>query len=210
MYRGQPHRRSHGSLAAPAEQHAGASVVGLGGLARNAERRVDHQRHEPLRRVDVLGGLGRQERISDRHRRRLRRRAGLRHRAAEYAGAARSLLAAVPIHDAGKRRDGLPHAALGDGRRRLPELPAQPALAIYRQGDSQHRCGDGGRGAGGQRFAPRTHLIFLAVDRRHRRARLRGQVLRLPPGQQQGLPHGGIDRRRSRPLPHAGGAAHRD
>ncbi len=90
-------------------------------------------------------------RISDRHRRCLRRCAGLRHRAAEHAGPARPLLAAVPVDDAGKGRDGLPHAALGDGRRRIPELPAQPALAIHRQGDSQLRRGDGGRGAGGER-----------------------------------------------------------
>ena len=62
MYRGQPHRGPHGGLAAPAEQHAGASVVGIGGIARNAQRRVDHQRHEPLWRADVPGRFGRQER----------------------------------------------------------------------------------------------------------------------------------------------------
>ena len=38
------------------------------------------------------------------------------HRTPHHAGPHRSLLAAVPERHAGKRRDGLPHAPLGDGR----------------------------------------------------------------------------------------------
>ena len=56
------------------------------------------------------------------------------------------------------------------------------------------------------------HLTRLLrpVDRRHRRARLRRQIRRLPPRQQQGLPHRRLHLRGPRPLPHAHRAAHRD
>ncbi len=63
-----------------------SSVVGIGGLTRHAQRRLDHQRHVSLWRADVSRRLRRQDCVSVRRQRRLRRRTTrLRHRPAQHA-----------------------------------------------------------------------------------------------------------------------------
>jgi hypothetical protein len=60
-----------------AGQHHRAPVVGFRGQSPHPERRLDHERHGPLRRADVRGRRERQERDAHRPARRLRRCAGL-------------------------------------------------------------------------------------------------------------------------------------
>jgi len=51
----------------------------------------------------------------------------------------RSLLYPIPVHDPRKGRDGLPHAPLGAGRRRLPAVSPRHARAIHRPRHSHRR-----------------------------------------------------------------------
>ena len=69
----------------------------------------------------------------------------------------------------GKGRDGLPHAPLGDGRRRISEVPSRDALAICGQGHPQPERSDYRRGAD----ETRIDCVLRSVARWHRRSFLR-------------------------------------
>ena len=111
------------------------------------QRRLDHQRHGPLRRADVSGRRERQERPARRLAGRRRRRARLRHHSALQRRPPRPLLARVPVHDPRKGRHDLPHAALGDRRQGLPRHPQRRAQPIHRQLHPHRGLRESGRGA---------------------------------------------------------------
>ncbi len=133
LARGRQERR------APAGQHHRPPVVGFRGQPAHPQRRLDHQRHGPLRRADVCGGRERQERHARGPSGRGRRRAGLRHHSPLQRRPPQPLLARVPVHDPGKGRHGLPHAALGDRRQGLSGHAQGRAEPVHRQPASAPR-----------------------------------------------------------------------
>ncbi len=144
--------------------------------------------------------------LPDRHHRHLRRCARLRHRAPDHHRPPRPLLTAVPVHDPRKGSDGLPHAPLGDGRRRLHQVPPRPLTQYTDKSDPHLQRRDPRRSA----IRPELASLLRAVARWHRSAGLRQQILRLPPRRQQGLPNHRRHRSGPRPLPYADRTAHRD